>query len=145
MNLFRVDSKEVILYPPSPLPLMFQISREIDFCYGHRVLGDSECQHLHGHNGRAVITLQAEELDELGMVLDFSEIKKVVSAWIDENLDHRMVLDRSDPAVEELQELGEPMFLTDGPPTRDRIAAAIFEFTQTHGLPIVACELVDSL
>ena len=48
---------------------MFQVTREIRFCYGHRLLNyDGKCRHLHGHNGRAVITLQAEELDTLGMV-----------------------------------------------------------------------------
>ncbi|MCA9176452.1 MAG: 6-carboxytetrahydropterin synthase [Planctomycetales bacterium] len=124
---------------------MFRISREIDFCYGHRVCGDPECGHLHGHNGRAVITLESEQLDELGMVLDFSEIKKVVSVWIDEQLDHRMLLDASDPAVPELEALGEPLYLMEGPPTRDRIAAAIFAFAQQRGIPIVACEVVDSL
>ena len=55
---------------------MFQVTREIDFCYGHRLLNyEGKCKHLHGHNGRVVITLEASELDERGMVIDFSEIK----------------------------------------------------------------------
>ena len=71
---------------------MYQVTREIDFCYGHRLLNyDGKCRFLHGHNGRAVITLESPELDGLGMVTDFSEIKRVVSRWIDENLDHRIV------------------------------------------------------
>ena len=52
---------------------MYQVTREIDFCYGHRLLNyDGKCRHLHGHNGRAVLTLAAPELDGLGMVMDFS-------------------------------------------------------------------------
>ena len=124
---------------------MFQVTREIDFCYGHRVPDDPDCRHLHGHNGRAVITLQAEQLDELGMVLDFSEIKQVVASWIDEHLDHHMILWREDPAVPYLQELQEPLFLTDEPPTRESIAQTIFQFTRDQGFPIVDCTLVDSL
>ncbi len=74
---------------------MFTVSREIDFCYGHRLLGYAgKCCHLHGHNGRAVLVFAAAELDAAGMVLDFSEIKRVISGWIDEHLDHRMVLQR---------------------------------------------------
>src|SRR5437764_14600119 len=89
---------------------MFRVSREIDFCYGHRLLNyDGKCKYLHGHNGRAVITIEAAGLDDRGMVLDFSDIKNVVSLWIDENLDHRMILNRNDPARAALEKLGEPM------------------------------------
>src|SRR6202030_4107161 len=64
--------------------LMFRVTREMSFCYGHRLLNyDGKCRHLHGHNGRAVLTLEADRLDALGMVMDFSRIKRVVSAWID--------------------------------------------------------------
>ena len=124
---------------------MFQVTREIDFCYGHRVVGASDCGQLHGHNGRAVITLESEKLDELGMVLDFSEIKRVVSVWIDDHLDHRMILAADDPALADLEKLGEPVFITENPPTREEIAAQIFAFTRDAGFPIVHCEVVDSL
>ncbi len=79
---------------------MFSVSREIDFCYGHRLLNYAgKCRYLHGHNGRVVISFEAPSLDQRGMVLDFSEIKETVSRWIDDNLDHRMILNRDDPAV----------------------------------------------
>ena len=39
---------------------MFRVSREIDFCYGHRLLNyDGKCKYLHGHNGRAIITIES--------------------------------------------------------------------------------------
>ena len=79
---------------------MFRVTRQIDFCYGHRLLDyDGKCRFLHGHNGRAVIVIEAPQLDHRGMVMDFSDIKRVVSGWIDENLDHRMILHESDPAI----------------------------------------------
>src|SRR5438270_429235 len=79
---------------------MFQVTREIRFCYGHRLLNyDGKCRHLHGHNGRAIITLETDRLDDLGMVVDFSTIKRVVAGWIDANLDHRMILHRDDPVL----------------------------------------------
>ena len=72
---------------------MFYVSCEIDFCYGHRLLNyQGKCRHLHGHNGRMIVTIEAAGLDGRGMVLDFGEIKAVISRWIDENLDHRMIL-----------------------------------------------------
>jgi 6-pyruvoyltetrahydropterin/6-carboxytetrahydropterin synthase len=123
----------------------FRVSREIDFCYGHRLLNyDGKCRYLHGHNGRAIISIEAERLDDRGMVLDFSDIKRVVSTWIDEQLDHRMLLHRSDPMVPLLQQHGEPLFLMDENPTAENIARLIYEFTASRGFPIVECQLWET-
>jgi 6-pyruvoyltetrahydropterin/6-carboxytetrahydropterin synthase len=125
---------------------MFRVSRQIDFCYGHRLLNyEGKCRYLHGHNGRAIITIESDKLDERGMVLDFSDIKNVVSRWIDENLDHRMILHRDDPIVPVLRKHGEPMYLVDVNPTAENIARLIFEFTRDHGFPIVEAQLWETV
>lgn len=124
---------------------MYCVSREIDFCYGHRLLQyEGKCRHLHGHNGRAVITVQADQLDHRGMVLDFSDIKRVVSTWIDEQLDHRMILHRDDPAIPFLRELGEPLHLIENNPTAENIAKLIFDFTSQSGFPIIEVQLWET-
>jgi 6-pyruvoyltetrahydropterin/6-carboxytetrahydropterin synthase len=124
---------------------MFRVTREIDFCYGHRLLNyDGKCRHLHGHNGRVVITLEAPELDACGMVLDFSQIKRVVSGWIDDTLDHRMILHRDDPAVPLLRQIGEPLFLLDVNPTAENICRLIYEYTAEQGFPIVEARLWET-
>lgn len=124
---------------------MFRVTRQIDFCYGHRLLNYAgKCRHLHGHNGRAVITIESDRLDERGMVLDFSDIKRIVSTWIDENLDHRMLLHRDDPVVPLLEELGEPVYLMDENPTAENIARLIYEFTARQGFPIVEARLWET-
>jgi 6-pyruvoyltetrahydropterin/6-carboxytetrahydropterin synthase len=117
---------------------MFRVSREIDFCYGHRLLNyPGKCRHLHGHNGRMIVTFESSGLDDRGMVLDFSEIKRALNGWIDENFDHRMILCREDPVVPVLQKMGEPLFLMDVNPTAENIAKQIFEIAQTMGFPVV--------
>jgi 6-pyruvoyltetrahydropterin/6-carboxytetrahydropterin synthase len=124
---------------------MFQVTKEIRFCYGHRLLHyDGKCRHLHGHNGRAVITLAAPTLDKLGMVVDFSQIKKVVGAWIDQTLDHRMLLHKDDPVLPSLRELQEPVFLLDVNPTAENIAKLIFEFTVSQGFPVEQVQLWET-
>jgi 6-pyruvoyltetrahydropterin/6-carboxytetrahydropterin synthase len=124
---------------------MFRVSREIDFCYGHRLLNyDGKCKYLHGHNGRAIITIESATLDERGMVLDFSDIKDVVSTWIDEKLDHRMLLHKTDPVVPLLQKMGEPLFLMDDNPTAENIARLIYDFTASRGFPIIECQLWET-
>ena len=124
---------------------MFRVTRQIDFCYGHRLLNyDGKCKHLHGHNGRALITIEADTLDDRGMVMDFSDIKKDVSTWIDDHLDHRMILNEADPVVAILKDLGEPMFLLDTNPTAENIAKAIFDYTIGRNFPVVEVSLWET-
>ena len=124
---------------------MFSVSRQIDFCYGHRLLDYAgKCRHLHGHNGRAIIRLEGSSLDQGGMVLDFSEIKRVVNRWIDDHLDHRMILNRSDPVVPVLQSVNEPMYLMDVNPTAENIAKLIFDVAVEHGFPVTEVRLWET-
>ncbi len=117
---------------------MYRVTREIAFCYGHRLLNyEGKCRHLHGHNGRAVITLEAPSLDRAGMLVDFSEIKRHVQLWIDENLDHNLLLCQEDPLLPVLVERGERVFVMEQNPTAENIARLIFEHAADAGLPIV--------
>ena len=124
---------------------MYRVTREIRFCYGHRLLNyDGKCRHLHGHNGRAVITLEAAEVDRLGMVVDFSRIKDVVQGWIDDALDHKMLLHKDDPVLPFLKQQGEPVFVTDVNPTAENIAKLIYDFTAKQGFPVVEVQLWET-
>jgi 6-pyruvoyltetrahydropterin/6-carboxytetrahydropterin synthase len=124
---------------------MYRVTREIHFCYGHRLLNyDGKCRHLHGHNGRAVLTLAAEQLDPLGMVMDFSRIKRVVGAWIDETLDHKMLLHRDDPVLPFLRQQGEPVHALDVNPTAENIARLIYDFAAGQGFPVVEVQLWET-
>ena len=117
---------------------MYRVTREIDFCYGHRLLNyEGKCRHLHGHNGRAVISLEASSLDAKGMLVDFSEIKRHVQRWIDENLDHNLLLCEEDPLLPLLIERGERVFIMRENPTAENIARLIFEQAIGAGLPVV--------
>ena len=83
-------------------------------------------------------------LDDRGMVLDFGDIKAVVSRWIDEHLDHRMILCRDDPAVAALEKLGEPLFLIDANPTAENIAKLIYDFCLAQRFPVVEVKLWET-
>ncbi|WP_373652457.1 6-pyruvoyl tetrahydropterin synthase family protein [Schlesneria sp. DSM 10557] len=124
---------------------MFRVAREIEFCYGHRLLNyDGKCKHLHGHNGKAIIVLENDALDDRGMLVDFSDIKKHVAGWIDKNLDHRMILNRNDPVVDYLLAQGEPLYLIDSNPTAENIARLIFDFAKSQDLPVVEVSLWET-
>ena len=124
---------------------MYRVSREIDFCYGHRLLNyDGKCRHLHGHNGKAVIVLHGPALDARGMLVDFGEIKQKVQRWIDENLDHTMILCRDDPVLPVLRAQGERVFVMDENPTAENIARLIFRQAADAGLPVVEVVLWET-
>ena len=124
---------------------MYSVTREIHFCYGHRLLDYAgKCRHLHGHNGRAVLTLAAADLDRLGMVMDFSRLKHVVGGWIDEALDHKMLLHKDDPALPFLRQQGEPVYVLDVNPTAENIAKLIFDYAAAQGFPVVEVKLWET-
>lgn len=124
---------------------MYRVTREIEFCYGHRLLNyDGKCRHLHGHNGRAVVTLEGTRLDALGMLVDFGEIKQTIQRWIDDQLDHNMLLCREDPLLPLLRERGERVFEMETNPTAENIARLIYDHGRSAGLPIVEVVLWET-
>jgi len=124
---------------------MYRVTQEIDFCYGHRLLNYSgKCRSLHGHNGRAVVVMQGEKLDERGMLVDFAEIKQRLKGWIDEHLDHRMILCERDPVLPQLRAMEEPVFVIPENPTAENIARLIFEHARQQGFPVVEVALWET-
>ena len=58
---------------------MYKVTKELHFCYGHRLMHyQGKCRVPHGHNAKVAIDLMAERLDPLGMVVDFTDIKRVL-------------------------------------------------------------------
>ena len=124
---------------------MYSVTRIIHFCYGHRLLHyEGKCRYLHGHNGQVEIELSSERLDARGMVRDFNEIKEKIQAWIDRELDHKMLLNRRDPVLPVLQRLREPVMVMDKNPTAEAIAELIFTYAASQGFPVTAVKLWET-
>lgn len=116
---------------------MYRVAKCIDFCYGHRLVHyEGKCRHLHGHNGRVRIEIEGDGLDSRGMLADFGDIKRIMKKWIDDNLDHRMILSREDPALEYFRASGEPHYVIDENPTAEAIARLIYNQALELGLPV---------
>ena len=81
------------------------ITRRIEFDAGHRIPNHtSQCRHLHGHRYVIEITLSGEIIRtegsaEQGMVMDFSEVKRIANAVIVDHWDHAFLVYRGDRAV----------------------------------------------
>ena len=88
---------------------MITISRQLRFCAGHRLLGhEGHCAHLHGHNYTVEVSVTAAQLDDVGRVTDFREIKQRLGQWLDENWDHAFLVHEADTALRDLLATFEP-------------------------------------
>jgi len=72
---------------------MFQVSVEETFSAGHALRGyKGKCENLHGHNYRVRVTLEGPELDETGLLADFTIVKQVIREVMG-RLDHQFIND----------------------------------------------------
>ncbi len=86
--------------------MKWEISKQFDFCYGHRVWSQTldktfaldeclMCRHLHGHQGKIIVHLQSDTLQS-GMVTDFKHLNWF-KQFLDDTLDHKFIIDIHDP------------------------------------------------
>jgi len=72
---------------------MFEVTIEETFAAGHALRNyRGKCENVHGHNYRAEVTLRGAELDAIGLLVDFVELKRVVHAVLD-RMDHQWLND----------------------------------------------------
>jgi 6-pyruvoyltetrahydropterin/6-carboxytetrahydropterin synthase len=72
---------------------MFEVSVEDSFAAGHALRGyRGKCENPHGHNYKVRITLSGEQLDSVGLLYDFKDLKQAMNHIID-RLDHQMLND----------------------------------------------------
>jgi 6-pyruvoyltetrahydropterin/6-carboxytetrahydropterin synthase len=121
------------------------VTRYHDICAGHRVYGhESKCAHLHGHNYRVHFTVQADTLDHLGRVLDFSVIKDKLCNWLEDNWDHKFLVWVEDPAKDTLLDL-DPVGIVGLPfnPTAENMAEYLLTVIGPKQLEGTDCKLVS--
>ncbi|HBH61338.1 MAG TPA: 6-carboxytetrahydropterin synthase QueD [Nitrospiraceae bacterium] len=72
---------------------MFDLTIESQFSAAHQLRGyKGKCEALHGHNWRVQVTVSSEKLDDIGMVLDFHELKAITGEVL-ASLDHSFLND----------------------------------------------------
>jgi 6-pyruvoyltetrahydropterin/6-carboxytetrahydropterin synthase len=75
---------------------MFHIFVKSHFSAGHHLRNyPGNCERPHGHNWKVEVTVQATELDSLGMGIDFRKVKEAVNNVLD-NLDHHDLNEHDD-------------------------------------------------
>ena len=113
-----------------------EIAVEVDFCYGHRLLGYSgKCSHYHGHNAKVQVCITGPELNELGFVVDFSDLKSGLKDWINTHWDHHMILNLADPGLESMRTIDSWVTAINTNPTAEWMAEALASVVNQELIP----------
>jgi 6-pyruvoyltetrahydropterin/6-carboxytetrahydropterin synthase len=107
----------------------YRICKSLEIENGHMLSKHPDaCRFPHGHSRRIEFVLEADALDDRGMVCDFKIIKQAVGDYLD-TFDHAMCMNTSDPMYETMkQTYGERILgFEDTEPTTEVLAKTIFD------------------
>ena len=103
-----------------------RITKQFDFETGHAIYGyDGKCKNIHGNSFKLSVTVIGEPISDnsqpkYGMVIDFSDLKKIVKEEIVDVFDHATIFNQNTPHLgwaEHLTELDHNIILVDYQPT----------------------------
>jgi 6-pyruvoyltetrahydropterin/6-carboxytetrahydropterin synthase len=118
-----------------------RITKQFSFETGHALYGyDGKCRNVHGHSYKLHVTVIGKPITDsthvkFGMVIDFSDLKKIVKTKIVDVFDHATVFNKNTPHVElakELQDRGHSVLLVDYQPTSEMMLIDFAEIIQTE-------------
>jgi 6-pyruvoyltetrahydropterin/6-carboxytetrahydropterin synthase len=76
------------------------ITQKTNLDCGHRVMNERmKCYHLHGHTYLTELTFSFENIEEIGYAIDFKEVKRVGVQFLQDFMDHGMILNPHDKIV----------------------------------------------
>lgn len=105
-----------------------RITKQFNFETGHALYGyDGKCKNVHGHSYKLSVTVIGKPITEssevkYGMVIDFSDLKKIVKEEVVDVFDHATVFNQNTPHIElakELKKRDHHVILVDYQPTSE--------------------------
>ena len=109
---------------------LIRITKQFTFETGHALYGyDGKCKNVHGHSYKLSVTVIGQPILDtsnvkFGMVIDFTDLKKIVKEEIVDQFDHATVFNQNTPHVElakELSDRGHHVILVDYQPTSENM------------------------
>lgn len=105
-----------------------RITKQFSFETGHALYGyDGKCKNVHGHSYKLSVTVIGPPISDqnnvkFGMVIDFSDLKKIVKEEVVDVFDHATVFNKNTPHIDlanELKSRGHNVILADYQPTSE--------------------------
>lgn len=110
-----------------------RITKEFRFEMAHALFGhDGPCKNIHGHSYKLAITVKGEpnktfNSPKEGMVIDFSDLKKIINTEIIQEFDHALVLSKNVPEVLLKSLTDHKLIVTDFQPTCENLVVFFAE------------------
>ena len=113
-----------------------RITKQFSFETGHALYGyDGKCKNVHGHSYKLSVTVIGKPISDnsnvkFGMVIDFTDLKKIVKEEIVDQFDHATVFNKNTPHIElarELQSRDHHVILVGYQPTSENM---VIDFAQ---------------
>jgi 6-pyruvoyltetrahydropterin/6-carboxytetrahydropterin synthase len=88
-----------------------RLTKSFTFETAHALYGyDGKCKNVHGHSYKLFVTVIGEPITDknnvkYGMVIDFTDLKKIVNEEVVDKLDHAILLNKNTPHIELGQDL----------------------------------------
>ena len=107
-----------------------RITKQFSFETGHALYGyDGKCKNVHGHSYKLSVTVIGTPITDssnvkFGMVIDFTDLKKIVKSEIVDKFDHATVFNKNTPHIElakELESRDHNVILVDYQPTSENM------------------------
>ena len=118
-----------------------RITKQFSFETGHALYGyDGKCKNVHGHSYKLSVTVIGKPISDntnvkYGMVIDFSDLKKIVKSEIVDVFDHATVFNKNTPHVElakVLEQRGHNILLVDYQPTSEMMVIDFSKKIKKH-------------
>ncbi|MBQ2482968.1 MAG: 6-carboxytetrahydropterin synthase [Bacteroidales bacterium] len=106
---------------------IIRITREFSFEGAHALGGyDGKCCHIHGHSYRMAVTVSGNPIEDdnspkKGMVLDFTDLKKIVNENIIDKFDHALVMKEGALLAEDIGRVYGNVVIVDFQPTSEML------------------------
>ena len=132
---------------------MLRITKIFYFDSAHAIHGyDGGCKHIHGHTYELHVTVSNsasgdEFLPSPGMIIDFKELKKIVSTAVLKNFDHRLLLSEDYLKSKKALSFHESLVALEAEPTAENLLICIrkqIEKELPQGVHLAALKLYET-
>lgn len=115
-----------------------RITKEFRFEGAHALLNyNGKCKHIHGHSYKLYITVIGEPNTDptsptYGMIIDFTDLKKIVNNYIIEIFDHALILRNDSPLAAQIAESYDNVVITQFQPTCENLVLYFVDTIKKH-------------
>ena len=112
-----------------------RVTKSFTFEMAHALWNyDGPCRNIHGHSYQLYVTVAGQPSEDvnnvkLGMVIDFSDLKKTVNQCVVDYFDHSVVISSraSQPDIKRVEQMFEKFYVVDYQPTCENLVIDMAE------------------